>query len=138
MKSLIQTLSQQFMTHPWIFVVIKPGFIGCAKEIINIFKEHGWSLQRTRTKQLLLREAKLLYKAHQKEDFYDSLCKYMSSDLSTGLIFTKGGELNKNDFKEVDEIKDYIRKKYGESDMRNVIHSSDSLSNMELEASIYF
>jgi nucleoside diphosphate kinase len=41
-------------------------------------------------------------------------------------------------FGEVKKIKDEIREKYGESDMRNVLHSSDSQENMDAEALIFF
>ena len=62
----------------------------------------------------------------------------MSSDISVGLIFEKPHQLDKKTFQEVDKIKDYIRDKWGEDDMRNVLHSSDSFSAMENESQIYF
>ena len=36
------------------------------------------------------------------------------------------------------ELKDKIREEYGESDMRNVIHSSDSYKNFTHESQVYF
>ena len=60
----------------------------------------------------------------------------MSSGVTRAMIFTK--ETNKDEFKEATRIKDVIRDKWGESDMRNVVHSSDSKENMEHEAGIYF
>jgi nucleoside diphosphate kinase len=137
MKPLSYTLAQLF-NRAWIFVVIKPGFLNRAQDIVNIFNEHGWKLSRTRTKQLTLREAKTLYLIHKDEDFYDDLCNYMSSDISTGMIFEKSGQINKEMFEETNKIKDQIREAWGESDMRNVLHSSDSLSAMESESQIYF
>ena len=62
----------------------------------------------------------------------------MSSDISTGIIFTKSSKMSDKVFDSVDKIKDEIRNKYGESDMKNVLHSSDSLDNMKRESSIYF
>lgn len=137
MKSLSQTLASQF-ERAWIFVVIKPGFTNLAQDIIGEYAEHGWTLKRIRTKQLLLQEAHRLYAVHKKEDFYEDLCKYMSSDISVGIIFEKNGKPNKDMFKQTNEIKEGIRDRWGESDMRNVIHSSDSLSAMSQEAEIYF
>jgi nucleoside diphosphate kinase len=60
----------------------------------------------------------------------------MSSDITRAFIFTK--ETNDDEFKEASRIKDEIREEWGESDMRNVVHSSDSKENFEKEASIYF
>ena len=36
------------------------------------------------------------------------------------------------------KLKDEIREKYGESDMRNVLHSSDSYKNFTHESQVYF
>ena len=62
----------------------------------------------------------------------------MSSGNSTAIIFTKYEPMQNSVFKEVAEIKDEIRDKYGESDMRNVLHSSDSLEHMKEEMKVYF
>lgn len=138
MKSLQNTLSQQF-SYAWQFVVVKPGFIQLASDIINRFKDKGWKMTRITTKQLTLREARRLYLVHKQEDFYDNLCKYMSSDLSVGIIFEKPGAfVGKEMFKETEKIKEEIREKWGKDDMRNVLHSSDTLSAMEHESEIYF
>ena len=59
----------------------------------------------------------------------------MSSDLSTGIIVTKK---TNTPFEEIAEIKDKFRKKYAESDMRNVMHSSDSRESMDKEMYCYF
>lgn len=137
MRSLSFSLSQQF-NKAWIFAVVKPGFIKLAPDIISMFEERGWKLARITSKQLQLREAHRLYMVHKKEDFYEDLCEYMASDLSVGMIFERPGRINKDMFKDVDELKDEIRKKWEENDMRNVLHSSDSLSAMEQESQIYF
>ena len=60
------------------------------------------------------------------------LFKDMSSDYSMGatLLNTKGLDLV--------AIKDEIRKRYGVDEMRNAIHSSDSVKNMKRESKLYF
>ena len=136
MKSLKESLMESIEPTKKIFVVIKPGFLDKSQDIINIYKEEGWQLVTTTVKQLLLAEAKKLYKVHKKEDFYKDLCDYMASGLTRAMIFSKA--TTDDEFKEATRIKDGIREKYGESDMRNVAHSSDSLEHMKDEASIYF
>lgn len=121
-----------------IFTVIKPGFLHLAKNIIEIFNKNGWEVSKLRTKQLLRKEANNLYAVHKKESFYNDLCKYMSSGPSLAIIFTRDKLNNDKIYKEVSEIKDRIRKKWGESEMRNVLHSSDSYEHMLKEMSIYF
>jgi nucleoside diphosphate kinase len=59
----------------------------------------------------------------------------MSSGLTTAFILYKKSD---NIFKEFGKIKDEIREKYGESEMRNVLHSSDSFESFIREANVYF
>lgn len=123
----------------YVFVVIKPGFSDISKDVIERFGKEGLELYKTRTKILSLREAKQLYKVHKDEDFYDDLCKYMSSDFSIGILFSYPSEWKQDKaFKKVDKLKDQIRKDYQESDMRNAMHSSDNMENMRYECSMYF
>lgn len=138
MKTLFESILTSYDDNCNIFVIVKPGFLDKTKNIINIFENAGWTLDKIRTKKLLLSEAKRLYDVHKKEDFYDDLCNYMSSDLSTGMVFVKNEKFTNKLFKEVNKIKDKVRKEYGESDMRNCLHSSDSLERMKIERGIYF
>ena len=136
MQSLKDFLLESAELEKKIFVVIKPGFLDKAQEILDIYKDEGWTLKFSTVKQLLLSEARELYKVHKKQDFYKDLCDYMCSGVTRAMIFSKATE--KDEFKEATRIKDVIREKWGESDMRNVVHSSDSKENMDHEASIYF
>lgn len=136
MKNLSNYISESIKSTKKIFVVIKPGFLDKTSDILNIYKEEGWKLEFTTIKKLLLSEAKELYKVHKKEKFYKDLCEYMSSGTTRALIFSK--QTDKDEFEEATKIKNRIRDEWGESDMRNVIHSSDSKENMEYETGIYF
>ena len=118
-----------------VFIIIKPGFLKKSGEIMKIIKDEGFELIKTRTKLLTLKEAQTLYQIHKEEEWYKPLCNYMSSDLSLGLLFRSK---DKDPLKKMSEIKDKIRKKFGESDMRNVMHSSDSYEHMLEEQCIYF
>ena len=118
-----------------VFVIIKPGFLKHSDKIMEIIKENEFELVKTRTKLLTLKEARDLYKIHKDEEWYKPLCDYMSSDLSLGLLFKSKA---KDPIKKMGEVKDTIREKFGESDMRNVMHSSDSYEHMLDEQCIYF
>lgn len=129
---------KEYLTDPKkdeVFVIIKPGFLKKSDEIMKIIKEEGFELVKTRTKLLTLKEAQTLYKIHKEEEWYKPLCDYMSSDLSLGLLFRSK---DKDPLKKMGEIKDKIRETFGESDMRNVMHSSDSYEHMLDEQCIYF
>ena len=123
----------------YVFVVVKPGFAKMSQEIIEKFQDSGFDLYKTRTKMLSMREAKRMYAVHKEEDFYEDLCKYMSNDLSIGILFTYPENWAvESAFQKTSILKDGIRKQYQESDMRNVMHSSDNLENMRVECSMYF
>ena len=123
------------MRKDHVFVIIKPGFYNLANDLFATFIEHGYKVIKSKTKRLTMEEAKSLYKVHKKEDFYEDLCKYMSSGITTAFILKKPSD---NIFKEFEKLKDEIREKYGESDMRNVLHSSDSYNNFTHESQVYF
>ena len=139
LKSYLMSISDPHSKDPMIkdhvLVVIKPGFENLLGTLCELFKQYGYKIVKTKTKRLLESEAKSLYKVHAKEDFYEDLCKYMSSGLSTAMILYKKSD---NIFKDFEKLKDKIREKYGESDMRNVIHSSDSYKNFTHESQVYF
>lgn len=139
MKAISVYLNESLHKPAEIFIIIKPGFFQYTQNILDCFAEEGWKILKQRSKKLLLKEARQLYKIHKNEDFYDDLCKYMSSDITTAFILrNEDKEMSDKIFHETSAIKDDIREKYGESDMRNVIHSSDSLEHMIQEQSIYF
>lgn len=129
---------KEYLTDPKkdeVFVIIKPGFLKKSDEIMKTIKDEGFELVKTRTKLLTLKEAQTLYKIHKEEEWYKPLCDYMASDLSLGLLFRSK---DKDPLKKMGEIKDKIREMFGESDMRNVMHSSDSYEHMLDEQCIYF
>lgn len=123
------------MRKDHVFVIIKPGFYNLANDLFATFTDHGYKVIKSKTKRLTMEEAKSLYKVHKKEDFYNDLCKYMSSDITMAFILKKKSD---NIFEEFAKLKDEIREKYGESDMRNVLHSSDSYKNFTHESQVYF
>ena len=120
-----------------IFIIVKPGFLKYASQIIDRFESEGFKLFETRTTLLTPSQAQRLYKVHKKEEWYKALWEYMSSDISMGITFTYSGS-TKEAFAKCAELKDKIREEWQEDDKRNVMHSSDNSENMEYESSFYF
>ena len=92
MKKLVDYLSSNIndpMRKDHILVVVKPGFENLLGTVCNIFKEHNYTIVKTKSTRLTLQQAKELYKVHRKEDFYDDLCKYMTSGITTAFILKK-------------------------------------------------
>lgn len=139
-KGLSKYVKESLMdSENFYFVIIKPGFLHLAQEILKIYKDKGFDLLRIRTTKLNPTFARRLYQVHKKEKFYKDLCNYMSSGLSMGIELNLGNHKpDEKTLKELLSIKDEIRKKWGESDMRNVIHSSDSWENVKKECINYF
>lgn len=115
------------------FIIVKPGFDKLTDMIIKKLKYQGVDIDKVKYNTLTLDEAKELYKIHKDEDFYDDLCKYMSSGES--IAATVVGE---DVIKSCKVVKDYMRKNFGKSEMKNVMHSSDSLEHAKKEIKVYF
>ena len=49
-----------------IFIIIKPGFLNLSGKIIKKFEDSGYEIKQSKTKKLLLSEAKELYSSMQK------------------------------------------------------------------------
>ena len=130
MKSLVEFITESQNKRE--FMIIKPEFLQFRNEILEFLKQHNIIPIQELRKTLTLSEAKKLYKPHSKEDFYENLCKYMSSGDSIGFVLCNYGN---NDLL---ALKDQIRNKYGVDEMRNVVHSSDSGLNVHRESKIYF
>jgi nucleoside-diphosphate kinase len=123
------------MRKDHVLAVVKPGCENLLGKLISIFKENNYTIVKSKTTRLTLDQAKQLYKVHSKEDFYSNLCDYMCSGPTTAFILKKKSD---NIFDEFAKLKDKIREDFGESDMRNVLHSSDSYKSFTHEAGIYF
>jgi nucleoside-diphosphate kinase len=130
MKSLVEFITESQNRKE--FLIIKPEFLQFRNEILEFLKQHNIIPIQELRKTLTLSEAKKLYKPHSKEDFYENLCKYMSSGDSIGFVLCNFGN------SDLLKLKDQIRDKYGVDEMRNAIHSSDSGFNVNRESKIYF
>lgn len=138
MRTLSSYISQsQDHRLEQVFIVIKPGFEDKSTDIIRRFERSGFKITKLRTTRLTLNQARGLYKTHRKESWYGQLCKYMSSGTSTGILFEYTGD-DGDVFEKCSEIKSSIRDLWGESDMRNVLHSSDNPVARDWESSFYF
>ena len=138
MKDLSEFLEQNMkdpMRKNHVLVVVKPGFENMLGKLCEIFIENGYTIVKNKTSCLTLDQAKQLYKVHSKEDFYSNLCNYMCSGPTTAFILKKKSD---DIFKEFEKLKEKIREDFGESDMRNVLHSSDSYKAFTHESQVYF
>ena len=59
----------------------------------------------------------------------------MQGDIQASIWGYKGED---NPIELMDKIKDHFRNKYGKDDMKNVMHSSDSLEHVQKEGKIIF
>lgn len=152
MKKLKDHINESTMKHTTAFVIIKPGFLDKTDDIIDELSEE-YSILKREVKLLSYAESKDIYSPHEKEDFYEQLCIYMSSGPCCGLLLTpkvKSSLRKTKDSKpiiykkdndmigHISYIKDLVRKKWGVNPMKNVMHSSDSEENVYRESSIFF
>lgn len=143
MKSLSKFIYEQLSVPENIkaFTIIKPGFLQYTDEIHDYIVNKGFIMHdHTYPMKLTSTQAQELYKPHKEKDFYGDLCNYMTSDDMIATIWTFDNEKhpNTNTISLMKEIKDHFRDKYGKDEMKNCMHSSDSLDNVKREAKIIF
>lgn len=136
MKSLKEFLYEENVNiKPNMFCIIKPGFLNHKDEFESELTNGGYQILKKKCKTLPLETCKELYKMHSKKDFYNDLCNYMNSDKCIAYSLYKDCD---DIIKTTNELKDKLRKKYGKDDMRNFMHSSDSVKNVNRETNIVF
>jgi nucleoside-diphosphate kinase len=136
MKSLINFINEAKENDKFnAFIILKPEFLKHEDEWIEMIENYGWKIVQRKTVKLSSDKAEELYKMHKSKDFYKDLCEYMSSDKCLCCICYKDCEDPIEDMK---SVKEKVRKKWGINDMKNAMHSSDSLSNVKREKKIIF
>lgn len=117
------------------FAILKPEFLDKQDDFEQKLEDNSWKISDMTKIKLSLDDAKKLYDCHKDEDFYDDLCKYMSSDKCIAYKLYKDCEDPIEDLK---KVKEEVRGEFGKDDMKNCMHSSDSKENVKREAEICF
>ena len=129
MKSLIQYIKEA-LGEVNGFCILKPEFLEHEFEFDELLKNNNWQIVQKTKKTLSLPEAQELYISKAKEDYYEDLCIYMASDECIAYMLYKDCE---DPIKDLEKLKDKVRKTWGKDDMKNTMHSSDSKENVERE-----
>ena len=117
------------------FAILKPGFLDHEDDFLDILKRNGWQIVQKRRMRMSLPVAKKLYSMHSKKEFYPALCDYMASGDCLCCSCHKDSD---DPIKDMNNIKDKVRSYWGKDDMRNAMHSSDSLDNVNRESALIF
>ena len=117
------------------FVILKPEFLKYQEQFEDMLKNNDWQIIQHKKFKMPLKTAQELYKMHEKKDFYKDLCEYMSSD--DCICYTLSKDIA-DPIKDMDKLKDKVRKTWGKDDMKNAMHSSDSEENVKRESNIIF
>lgn len=117
------------------FVILKPEFLSHKDDFLSLLKNNGWQIVQQQQLKLTHKQAENLYEMHKDKDFYNDLCDYMCSDEC--LCCTCHKKTNKP-IEEMKKVKDKARMAWGKDDMKNAMHSSDSIENVERERKIVF
>lgn len=132
MKSFVQFIKESNY-KPNAFVILKPEFLNNEQNWKNMLNDHGWEILTSDKKQLSLEQAKDLYMPHKDKDFYNDLCNYMCSG---DCICADCYKDCNNPIEDMKKIKENVRNIWGIDDMKNAMHSSDSLENVKRESQI--
>lgn len=134
MKTLTQFIKEQ-SAELNAFVILKPEFLKYEQQWLDMLMNNDWQIIQKKKLKLTHEQAEELYKMHKDKDFYKDLCNYMSSDDCICCTCHKDCG---DPIKEMKKLKDKARDTWGKSEMKNAMHSSDSLENVERESKIVF
>ena len=132
---------QNKINKPNGFCILKPGFVNeYEKQFCDLLQKSGWNIINKKRTVLTPDQASTLYVNLEEKPFYADLCDYMSSDDCLCVSCYK--DINKckdNDpICDMKELKDTVRDQWGEDEMKNAMHSSDSLDNVVRETTLCF
>lgn len=134
MKDIIEYINES-LDNINCLCLLKPGFIKYKDEFEKLLQSKGWKIKKQLVKKFSKDEIEEFYKMHKDKPFYYDLCNYMCSDDCCCYACYKNTD---DPIEEMNKFKDNFRKQYGESDMKNGMHSSDSLNNVKREYKIIF
>lgn len=117
------------------FCILKPGFLNHEDDWYNMLENNGWQIVQKRKCKLSKELAEKLYNMHKSKSFYFDLINYMSSDDCICCMCHKDCE---DPIKDMKQLKDKCRNAWGEDEMKNAMHSSDSIENVNREINICF
>jgi len=135
MRSIIEYIREALGDEVNGFCILKPEFLDHESDFDDMLKNNGWRVVRKEKKTLTPDEAAELYISKKDEEYYKPLCKYMASGDCIAYMCYKDCP---DPIKDMDAMKDKIRKAWGKDDMKNAMHSSDSIANVEREYKLIF
>ena len=125
--------------------IIKPDAVlrGETGKIIDSIIERGFKIVALKMYHLTRKEAMKFYEVHATKSFYEGLIDYMTSGEVVVAVVQKHNAVE--DFRKLIGATDpqkaengTIRKRFGTSVEKNVIHGSDSDENAKIESSFFF
>lgn len=117
------------------FCILKPEFLDHTDDFIALLKNNDWKIIQKKKLLLNKEQAKELYSPHKDKDFYEDLCDYMSSSECLCCSCHKDCD---NPIEDMKKLKDKVRENWGKDEMKNGMHSSDSIENVNRESKICF
>jgi nucleoside-diphosphate kinase len=135
MKSLTQFILESKNLELNGFCILKPEFLDHEEDFLALLKNNDWNIVQKKKVLLNKEQSEELYSPHKGKDFYKDLCDYMSSGECLCCSCHKDCEDPIEDMK---KLKDKVRKNWGKDEMKNGMHSSDSLENVNRESKIIF
>jgi nucleoside diphosphate kinase len=123
-------------------IIIKPGFLSESNVILDYFYNMSYSLKQEKTTKLTREQCETIWgDIHQEEidghfrpGYFDDYCNYVMSDN----VYCAVIESNDNDYNEITIAKRDLRKKYNVHGFMDLLHTSDSNEDAEIEISCIF
>lgn len=126
-------------------IIIKPDgmYRRLVGEIIGRFEKKGFKIAAAKLMQITPQLAKKLYAVHKGKNFFNRLVKYISS-APVFVMVLEGEKIIEITRKMMgatfgyDALPGTIRGDFGTSQVRNLVHGSDSAKSAQKEISLFF
>jgi len=134
MKSLQQFIIEA-ATEVNGFCILKPGFLDHEDDWYKMLQNGGWQIVQKKNLKMDHDLAANLYSCHKDKDFYNDLVDYMASDNCICCLCHKDCA---DPIKDMKSLKNKCRDAWGKDEMKNGMHSSDSLDHVKRETKLIF
>lgn len=120
------------------FIIIKPGFLKYAEEIIRDLHRRDFAIIEAEEKTLTKEEAETIYSCHKGKPFFEELIEYMTEGPCIGMALLSPFTDRVSAIEALTHLKTKYRKRYGTDTIHNVIHSSDCYQSVLYETEAFF
>lgn len=109
--------------HRGLFMIKPDAYLQIGK-IVNLIEERGFTLSSLKFVRLEKQDAEKFYLEHRGKPYFNQLIDYITSDIVVAIEV-----ISDNCISKIKDVVNEVRKQFGQDQIKNAIHGSDSSAN---------